>query len=206
MSINGQIESINILNIDRENSTISGNELIVNESINDESFIVSDADEELLILIQFRNQIDLQSIKIYSLKNTINNMDEDEKIDASQPKQINVYKIENLNINFNDLSNIKYDVKIDCNVKKLEKGQNIKLQKTTKNVIKFNKIKYLAIYIKTNQNNTENTFVNAIKLKGNVKIENNNNDMKSSIIEEKELEEKNFEYPVGCVSINECIH
>ncbi len=171
MALSGQIETINTLNADKENSTISGEQLIENKSINSESFIVSDVDEELLILIQFKTEIDLKSIKIYSLKNTINNINEtDDSIDASQPKQINIYALDNINVSFNDLSEMKCDKTINCNIKKLEKGQNINLQKTSKNAIKFNKIKYLSIYIKTNQNDSENTFINAIKLKGTLSL------------------------------------
>eukprot|EP01084_Bolivina_argentea_P201025 343669_1 len=48
------IESINILNIDEDISTLSPIELVTNNNINNKSFIVSDVDEQLLILISFK--------------------------------------------------------------------------------------------------------------------------------------------------------
>eukprot|EP01084_Bolivina_argentea_P121906 216053_1 len=105
----------------------------------------------------------------------------------SQPKEINIYILNNLNINFDDLSSIKPDIITNCKTKKLEKGQKINLQKTSKNAIKFGKIKYLAIYIKSNQNNTENTFINGISFEGQFQnpIEKNTQDKKTDIIIKK---------------------
>eukprot|EP01084_Bolivina_argentea_P011329 21175_1 len=155
--------SVNVLNIDKENSTLPVNKLILNDtthtSIHKNGFIVSDADEELLILISFEEITNLKSLQIYALTNTIEELNDE--MDISQPKEINIYKLNNLNINFDDLSCIKPDKTIKCKPKKLEKGQNINLQKASK----FTKIKYLAIYIKSNQNGTENTFINGISFK-----------------------------------------
>eukprot|EP01084_Bolivina_argentea_P252040 422957_1 len=102
------IETINILNIDNEVSTISSQQLITNESlINDEEYIISDADEELLILIQFKQQIQLKSTKIYSIKNTIQKINNNETdIDVSQAKDVCIYKLSALNVNFDDLGSI----------------------------------------------------------------------------------------------------
>ncbi len=93
MALTGQIETVSLLNIDTESSTISNEELIINSesSVDCESFIVSDVDEELLILIKFKNEMDLKSIKIYSLKQTINYINETEIINASQPNEISIY-------------------------------------------------------------------------------------------------------------------
>eukprot|EP01084_Bolivina_argentea_P011331 21177_1 len=162
--------SVNVLNIDKENSTLPVNKLILNDtthtSIHKNGFIVSDADEELLILISFEEITNLKSLQIYALTNTIEELNDE--MDISQPKEINIYKLNNLNINFDDLSCIKPDKTIKCKPKKLEKGQNINLQKASK----FTKIKYLAIYIKSNQNGTENTFINGISF--NYKLESEN--------------------------------
>eukprot|EP01084_Bolivina_argentea_P201024 343668_1 len=48
------IETINILNIDEDVSTLSAIQLVTNGNINNKSFIVSDVDEQLLILISFK--------------------------------------------------------------------------------------------------------------------------------------------------------
>eukprot|EP01084_Bolivina_argentea_P160389 279301_1 len=119
---------------------------------------MSDADEELLILIEFKHLVSLKLIKIYALNNDHN--------DASAPKQINIYKLNNLNINFDDMQVLFPDTSIKCATKKLKKGQSIKLQKQSKNILKFKQTKYLAIYIASNQLNTVNTYINSIEFKG----------------------------------------
>lgn len=156
------VSVINTLNVDTETSTISPYQLISKESFDNESYIISDADEELLILIQFKQIIDLHSMKLYSL--TLNNRDDE--IDASQPKQVYIYNIDSLNKNFDDIQSMKPDKNIKCFSKKLAKGQFINLKKNSKNSVKFKKTKYLAIYIKSNQNDTENTYINGITFKG----------------------------------------
>ncbi len=208
------IETINILNIENEESTISSQQLITNELlINDEEYILSDADEELLILIQFKKEIELKSIKIYCKQNSIEKINDnnDNDIDISPPKDIYIYKILDLNINFDDLLSIQYDKSIKCNIKKLEKGQKINVQKTSKNSIKFKKIKYLAICIKTNLNNHENTIINAIKLNVNVENDNNNNNqiisdlLNNKLSQSKEEEIEYFPPIYKCIHINKII-
>ena len=62
------IESVEILNIDKEESTVSEMELVADISnINSSSFIVSDADQELLVLISFKKEMNLKGIKVHSL-------------------------------------------------------------------------------------------------------------------------------------------
>ena len=74
----------------------------------------------------------------------------------------NIYKLQNMNINFNDIESLKIQKSIKCNLKKLLKGQSIKLQSNSKLAILFEHVEYLAIYIKSNQNDTERTIINAI--------------------------------------------
>eukprot|EP01084_Bolivina_argentea_P220681 373956_1 len=159
-AIADQIASVNVLNIDTDKSTISPHQLVGEPLLNRNNFIISDVDEEIVILLQFKTEVHLKSIRIYSLSDTISNID----VDASPPKQINIYKIHNLGVNFDDLSAIKCDKKVNCKPKKLNAGQNIDLTKTSKNAVKFKKIQYLAIYIKSNQLDSENTFINAVGL------------------------------------------
>eukprot|EP01083_Nonionella_stella_P233048 821504_1 len=163
---NNYVDTVNILNLDEDVSslsTISAMDLITQDHVKKESFIVSSADHELLILISFKDALDLKSVKIHSFDQNI----EDE--DVSCPKQVNIYKINNLSVNFDDLSSMKPDKTVTCNAKKLcTKGQVIHLQKSPKNAVQFNQIKYLAIYIDSNQNDTEITVLNAISFKTNV--------------------------------------
>eukprot|EP01083_Nonionella_stella_P133500 405894_1 len=157
---NNYIDTVNILNLDEDVSTISAMDLITQDHVKKESFIVSSADHELLILISFKDVLDLKSVKIHSFDQKI----DDE--DVSCPKQVNIYKINNLSVNFDDLSSMKPDKTVTCNAKKLcKKGQVIHLQKSPKNAVQFNQIKYLAIYIDSNQNDTETTVLNAISFK-----------------------------------------
>eukprot|EP01084_Bolivina_argentea_P270152 459307_1 len=61
---------------------------------------------------------------------------------------------------------MKPDRNVCCSIKKLQKGQKINLQKSAKNAIKFKKIQYVAIYISSNQHDTEQTLVNFISFIG----------------------------------------
>eukprot|EP01083_Nonionella_stella_P038221 103996_1 len=159
MELSNYVSGVNILNIDKDESTISNRDLISN-SLNQNGFIVSDADEELLILIEFARIMDLQSIKIYSLPL------EDDHEDISCPKQVHIYHLKHLNIDFDDVNAMKPDKSVECCLKKLKKGQNIALQKASHNAIKFKQTKHLAIYIQSNQADAEKTCVHSITLKG----------------------------------------
>ena len=160
-NLSHKIETINALNVDNESSTICGTEVIRNtNNISKDEYILSDADEELLILIKFEHIISLKSIKIHAS----NNIDIDK--DISPPKQVYVYKLKNLNINFDDIDTLKPDKSIKCSSKQLEKGQLIKLQSNSKMAVTFSKTQYLAIYIKSNQKDTEITSVNGIEIIG----------------------------------------
>eukprot|EP01084_Bolivina_argentea_P118372 210045_1 len=155
------IKAICILNIDKKESTLSQEQIISEETndLNNASFILSDADEELLILIEFKYMMNLKSIKMYALPhdNCLENI--------SAPKQVHVYKLSGLNIDFDDIKHMKPDKSIKCKTNKLAKGQMIDL---TKKSIKFKNSKYLAIYIESNQSDTDITYLNSICLTMNV--------------------------------------
>eukprot|EP01084_Bolivina_argentea_P118953 210984_1 len=103
-NINDLIKTLRVLNRSDEDSTISDLEFGSNINKNDIQYIMSDADEELLFLIEFREEIDLESIAFYaSSLNKINpNIDDTEDIDYSPPKNIFIYKVDNLNKDFDD--------------------------------------------------------------------------------------------------------
>eukprot|EP01084_Bolivina_argentea_P172994 299638_1 len=149
------IKTFQILNVDKNESTISIEDVALKKKVDTESYVISDADEELLILVEFKDIINLETITIFSLSQNNSNHD------ISPPKQVDVYKMKNLNISFADLTSLKPDKSIICSLKKLHKGQNIKLKKT----IKFKQTRYLAVYIKSNQNDAENTYINSIQFK-----------------------------------------
>eukprot|EP01084_Bolivina_argentea_P318182 551757_1 len=90
------IQTAIALNVDKTESTISITDLISDKATNKQSFIVSLVDPELLILIQFTKAIDLKTVTIYSF--TVNNDDY-----KSAPKNLCIYKINNLHLNFDDI-------------------------------------------------------------------------------------------------------
>eukprot|EP01083_Nonionella_stella_P274468 931695_1 len=162
------IETVQIFNIDKDISTTSSTSFIStsnkkqnNENIDNDSYIVSDADEELLILVQFKQITNLQSMTIYASTNGI----DVENVDVSEPKKVNVFKIDNLRFNFDDVRSRTPNKTVHCSTKRLSKGQYINLQKEPKNAIQFKNTQCLAIYIESNQNDTENTLVHSISLR-----------------------------------------
>eukprot|EP01084_Bolivina_argentea_P208266 355159_1 len=164
MDLKQLVQSIRVLNIDNEESTISPQQLISpKKTFNNDSFIISDADEELIILIEFQHAIDLHSIKLYSISF---NDSADRNIYTSQPKQVHIYKLYNLNVVFDDIKSMKKNKSIKCTAKKMTKGQVINLKRSARDALQFKTTKYLAIYIESNQNDSENTHLNGIQIKG----------------------------------------
>ena len=163
MDLSKAIQSVQVLNIDESESTISAEEVPLFDSIKDsESFIISDADEELIILIEFNQFIDLQIIKMYALPLS----DDSEIEDASAPHQVHVYRLNTLHHDFDDIKGLKPDKSIKCSTKKLVNGQTVNLQKKISNPLAFRKMKFLAVFIESNQNHTELTYLHGISLKG----------------------------------------
>eukprot|EP01083_Nonionella_stella_P284916 969894_1 len=153
------IETVRILNFDEDVSTTTPIDIIVKS--NQKLFMVSDADEEFLILLQFKQVIDLYSLQIYASTKGI----ERDDFDVSEPKKVHIFHLKDLNVdvNFDDIQQKKPNNSIDCSIKKMAKGQRIKLQQTSKNAITFKKTQYLAIYVESNQGDTEKTLINHIK-------------------------------------------
>eukprot|EP01083_Nonionella_stella_P022589 62476_1 len=161
MELQDYIKTINILNVEQQQSTTDAMGIVSQNKPNDESFIVSDADEELLILIEFKEIIELHSLQIYALIPS-NVGDQNE---LSQPKQVHIYRLASLNVNFDDMKSLKPDKSKKCSAKKLAKGQVVDFKKQSKTAIKFKSVKCIAIYIESNQKDTEQTVLNAIKFK-----------------------------------------
>eukprot|EP01083_Nonionella_stella_P073665 199401_1 len=166
-NLNHAIKTIRVLNRSDE-STISDQAFGANTKPNSAKFIMSDADEELLILLEFKEDIDLESISIHAAIKKEDD-DEDEDADASAPKQIFIYKIDSLNKDFEDALGMKPDVKFMCDAKKLRSkgGQVIKLKKKAKLSIAFGKINCLMVYIASNQDDTDQTYISGIQFQGN---------------------------------------
>eukprot|EP01083_Nonionella_stella_P067563 178772_1 len=155
------IKTCKILNYDPSASTLPEDNLVRNQI--DETFIVSDGDEELLILLEFNKITKLKNITFYSLP-----IDD---ATLSPPKQIDIYITRNLNIDFESTSSLKPSDTIICSMSRLHKGDTKKFGVKAKNAVKFKKVKYLVImiYVKSNQNDTEQTYLNGIQFNTNTK-------------------------------------
>eukprot|EP00485_Elphidium_margaritaceum_P006731 CAMPEP_0202695796 /NCGR_PEP_ID=MMETSP1385-20130828/9287_1 /ASSEMBLY_ACC=CAM_ASM_000861 /TAXON_ID=933848 /ORGANISM="Elphidium margaritaceum" /LENGTH=217 /DNA_ID=CAMNT_0049351873 /DNA_START=37 /DNA_END=690 /DNA_ORIENTATION=+ len=160
--VNDQILTFRVLNLSTEESTISDAQFPRIEQMNAGLFIVSDADEELLIQIQFKDEVNLESITLFALQAP--------KEEYSAPKNVRLFKTDSLNSNFDDVKdNKKFDAQFVGKKEKLENGQKFSFKKNAKSTVKFNKVKYLLIYISSNIDGTEQTYLNGITLKGVVK-------------------------------------
>lgn len=130
-------------------------------------YIMSDADEQLLILIEFKEDVDLESITFHAL-DIKEDADNEEERDYSRPQQIFVYKVDSLNKDFDDALAAKPDVKLNGDKNKLSsaKGHKLKLKKKAKNAVKFGKMDKIMIFIASNQGDTDNTYISGIKFEG----------------------------------------
>ena len=155
--------SVTVQNIDDTNSTMSSHEILLCDSDPlRECFIISNEDEELLIIMEFNEFIDLKSITIHALP-----MEHELQIeDASPPKQVEIYKLSNPNQDFDSLSGKDPEISMKCLRRKLSEGQQINLQKKKMSKpLAFRTVKYVAILIKSNQDNTELTYLHGISLR-----------------------------------------
>ena len=184
-NLNNLIQTIRVLNRSDEESTISDEAFGANTNPNAANFIKSDSDEELLILVEFRENIDLETVSFHACspeENKTNGGDdgdgggdeededeEDEDGGVSAPKKVFLYKVESLNKDFDDAQSAKPDVKVVCDSTKLSsnKGHVLNLKKKGKTAIKFRKCSKIMIFIASNQDGTEQTFISGIKFTGN---------------------------------------
>ena len=193
MNFTKYVHSVQILNSDDEESTMSLDEMLLhNSDPNPEKFIVSDADEELIILIKFTKSTDVKSFKIYALP-----LDDAANIDeASPPKQIYIFKLSHLNHNFEDIKGLKPHKSLICSTKKLSKGQNVNLRKNISKPLAFAKVEYMAIFIESNQGDTDNTYFHGLSFKG----ESNGTNQPSSSVRSRAITLCYCREPVECPS------
>lgn len=161
MDLAKSIRLVQVSNRDADHSSMPSDEVVLyNSDPNPERFIVSDADEELLIVINFHHFVDIQSITVYALP-----LDDDLKIDdASPPKQIHIFKLSHLNNDFDDIKKLVPQKSVVCSSQKLLRGQKVNLQKKTSKPLAFKKVKHLGIFIESNQNDTDFTYLHGISL------------------------------------------
>ena len=157
-NVNSEIMTFRVLNLSLKESTISVQKFPKIENVNQALYLVSDADEELLIMVEFRQEIDLQSVTFHALQSP-----KEEEYGA--PKDIALYRVDSLNKDFDDIEYLKGGAKLVGKKEKLSKGQKCSLK--TKAI--FRGVNKLIIYISSNINGTEQTYLNKIDFKGLVK-------------------------------------
>ena len=168
MDLSGCVELIKILNINANESTLSPSQLITNSNM--KKFILSDEDEEMLILIKFQQIVSLKSMTFHATCHDVNENVNGDLGDehASQPRQVSLYKLPNLSTDFDNINSLTPDLVCICSENELSHGQTIQLQQESVSAIKFQNLHYLGIYIESNQNDTAKTIINSIILKGEV--------------------------------------
>ena len=186
------VETITVLNIDEDGSSITTRQLLWNyddQRNTTKHYILSDIDQELLILIKFKTCINLQHLIIRSSKDI--DVDEQET-ESSAPKQIHIYALQNLNVNFNDIREFTPDKSMKLSSKKLLKGQKVILNKTMKHTLKFKQVSCIAILIESNQRDTDKTHINGIKLMGDIPAAKGIKELKLEI---EDTTDKKFKFP-----------
>jgi len=183
--LNQYVQSLTILNRS-DSSTISNENFIKLKEINPALYIVSETDCELLFLIQFNVDVDLDSIVFYCANiapnknkkksnNDNNNNDEEEEPEdddddekTSMPKTIHIIKPDNLNKDFEDMQNIQADYVINLDKNKLSSvnGHNVSMKDKPKVSVKFSKLSQLIVFFKSNQENVDKTYINGIRFIG----------------------------------------
>eukprot|EP01084_Bolivina_argentea_P201179 343920_1 len=92
----------------------------------------------------------------------------------SPPKKVHIYLTNNKEVNFDDIQDMTPVICISLNSKKMNnsKGQTVKLQEraNVKFIKALKEVKYLVVYIETNQNNSEQTYINGIKIKSKAAV------------------------------------
>eukprot|EP01083_Nonionella_stella_P050147 133485_1 len=169
INLRNEVKNVYIGNMDITESTITGNHLISNRP-SVQKYIISEIDAELLILVEFKQAVDLRSIQLFASQMPSEDDDDEasNSFDASPPKLVHIYKTAHNHLNFDDMESMEPDLSITCSSRALKKGKRINLTKIRKPKIalKFKKIKFVAMFIKSNQTDTETTFINGVVFKG----------------------------------------
>eukprot|EP01084_Bolivina_argentea_P185635 320117_1 len=147
--LSGFVQSCSVTNHCAEISTICAKNMIVNSFDNKtspKSFIISSKNQEMIINITFKSIIEVEQLTLVSLP-----MEAD--IETSAPKLIHIYKS-------------KHSGSPDKIAEYSLQQQTIQLH--------LRHTKCMVIHIKTNQNNTEYTYLNGIILKGGLDMDEQN--------------------------------
>eukprot|EP01084_Bolivina_argentea_P052484 96422_1 len=172
------IKTCQVLNVEEKESTLSVTDFAFKQISSDKSYIISDAAKHLLIIIQFKEIINLQYIKICPIvtQTKITSMQFGNRI--SGPKEIHLYANIDSSIDVESLNSKEPNRYFICSPNVLKHGQDI----SVKTSITFHNIKSLAIHIKTNQKGTDQTCVGNIEFVGIQKKKQETDNKFSNII------------------------
>eukprot|EP01083_Nonionella_stella_P229370 811920_1 len=150
------IRKIDVLNRDEDESNLS-HELISSEPIDHRSYIVSQPGTELSVTISFDERIELKSVRIIALHETLQTL---QNTDVSGAKQVHIHSIHN----------------VDALTEEIKSSDPLLSITSSDQVIEFNDIhkafgtvRCLVVCLKSKQNYTKRTFINAIRLEGTQK-------------------------------------
>jgi len=182
--LNDLVQTIRVLNRSDAESTISDQAFGANTKPDAAHFIKSDSDEELLLLIEFRENVNLETVSFHALPpeskedaaaddedpdDDDNDDDDEDDADCSAPKNVSLFKVESLNKDFSDAQDAKPDVKVVCDSKQLAspKGHVVNLKKRGNTAIKFRNCSKIMVFVASNQLETEQTFISGLRFTGN---------------------------------------
>eukprot|EP01083_Nonionella_stella_P318737 1166548_1 len=190
MDLRDMIEAVDISFISHSESTILDEEEFVSRrDILHTDYIVSFVMTRLLILIEFKGNIDLQSITLYALSRTSRT-----DIELSAPKTVHICHIDTLDLTLDDIKKVKPTQSVDCAPNQLNKGQTIHLKA-------FEGIKYVAIYIASNHGTGGryyHTYLNGIAFTGHYNKKPSENDANKPTSDDLKQEDAPRHVPCIC--------
>eukprot|EP01084_Bolivina_argentea_P094728 170318_1 len=117
-------------------------------------------DKKLLILIEFKYMVKLNLLRLLAMSESLQNIkNNSSEFSVSAPRQVQIYKIGSIEIDFDFVKKLKPDLNEETN-NAVTIFENI-----SENNEKFNQVKCMALYVISNQNNTQKTYFNRIIMK-----------------------------------------
>ena len=153
------IQSLQVLNYNKHISNVCHVDDLLRE-LGDGSFVVSDCDPELLILIEFDREVCVNSVRFHAASSTIHS---NRPFLISQPRHVRIHKTNDVSVNFSDIKRMRPDVSQECDAKQLEQGQTV-----TCNLLS---VRNLVIFVQTNQDDTVRSFLNAVVILGSAQLQ-----------------------------------
>eukprot|EP01084_Bolivina_argentea_P097411 175106_1 len=158
-NISHEIKRCHLMNCSAQLSTLPSQKLLFvkpSNNNNNHCCVVSDEDQEILMFIDFDKYIDLHSLTFYALGSN------DENITAIKDVYCYNYQRHSFKIGFELMKEAQITQTVVCSEQQLLNGQSFILNDN------FLKTRLLALYIKSNQNNSVKTYFNAVVIEGKI--------------------------------------